>query len=175
MWRRDGHGEAYIYAKEGGQRDDFCDAYDECTSKDNFPCNVCNFKAGVSFGRGAFRFRKGQWHKIRVTVTLNDPDTPNGFLGVEFDGKQVISYDGMRWRTRDDMKIEAAEISTWFGGGDDSWATPQDTFIYLRNLKLYRTGPATAAPGARGARSAILEPGTTEQVVLEEKIEVSPY
>ena len=172
MWRREGMGEAYIYAKEGAQGPDFCSKFPDC-STNKFPCTLCDYAHGVSFGRGSFKFQKGTWQKLRITVTLNDPGTANGYLGLEYNGELVASYDKMMWRAKSDMKIEAAEMSSWFGGSDDTWSPPRDTYVLVRNVKIYRTGPATAYVGS--GRAAVVTPGPTQQTVVEEVMDIAPW
>jgi hypothetical protein len=174
MWRTDGYGEAYIYAKEGEQGHDFCTKFQDCKLK-KYPCTLCDYAHGTSFGRGSFQFKRGVWQQIRMTITLNDPDVANGYLGLEYNGKLVASYDKMKWRVSEDMNIEGVEMASWFGGSDETWAPPKDTFVYVRNLKVYRTGPATATAGADGARSALRTPGPKKQIVVEEVMDVAPW
>ncbi|KAL4522807.1 hypothetical protein Ndes2526B_g00860 [Nannochloris sp. 'desiccata'] len=174
MWRADGHGEAYVYAKEGEQGPDFCTKFPSCRLK-KFPCTLCDYAHGVSFGRGSFKFQRGVWQQIRMTITLNDPDNNNGYLGLEYNGNLVASYDQMKWRTSEAMNIEGVEVSSWFGGSDATWSPPKDTHILLRNLKVYRTGPATAASLADGGRSAIGTPGPNKQTVVEEVMDIAPW
>jgi hypothetical protein len=174
MWRADGNGEAYIYAKEGEQGPEFCTKHPPCNLK-KFPCTFCDYAKGTSFGRGTFKFQRGVWQQIRMTITLNDPNVANGYFGLEYNGKLVNSYEKMKWRVNGDMNIEGVEISSWFGGSDATWSPPKDTHILLRNVKVYRTGPATAAAGADGARSALRTPGPKKQIVVEEVMDIAPW
>lgn len=174
MWRTDGNGEAYIYAKEGEQGPDFCTKFPDCKLK-AYPCTVCDYAHGVSFGRGSFKFQRGVWQQLRITITLNDPDVTNGYLGLEYNGNLVASYDKMKWRTSGDMKVEGVEISSWFGGSDATWSPPKDTYTLIRNVKVYRTGPPTAVGEANGARSAIYAAGPKKQIVVEEVMDVAPW
>lgn len=142
MWRREGNGEVYIYAPEGKQGKNFCSKYKSCNGVD-FPCTVCNYNKGVSFGRGTFKFKRGQWQRLTLSMVLNDVGKANGYLELQVDGKRVLSYDQMRWRTRSKVKVEAIDVASWFGGSDASWSPPKDTHILIKNMKAYRTGPAT--------------------------------
>ena len=142
MWRRDGMGEVYIYAPEGKQGKNFCSKYQNCNGRE-FPCTVCNYKKGVSFGRGSFKFDKGKWHRISLSIVLNDPNKANGYVELQVNGRKVLSYDEMRWRTTNKVKVEAIDFASWFGGSDASWSPPRDTYTLIKNMKAYRTGPAT--------------------------------
>ena len=147
MWRSQGRGEAFVFSKE--------------------------HKEGDSIGRGDFVFQKGQWQKIRITIELNSPSKANGYLGLEFNGKLVISDKNVRWRNSKDTVIEAVEMASWFGGGTEDWASTLDTYVLLRNIKLYRSGPPTATDTqARSATGGITE--SFEQVVLTKVIPESP-
>lgn len=70
-----------------------------------------------------------------------------------------------------DINIEAVEIASWFGGSDATWGPPTDTFVLIRNLKMYRIGPTTGEVQAvslgTGAAAA------TVQTVVEEVIEAA--
>ena len=76
-------------------------------------------------------------------MVLNDVGKANGYLELQVDGKRVLSYDQMRWRTTSSVKVEAIDVASWFGGSDASWSPPKDTHILIKNMKAYRTGPAT--------------------------------
>jgi len=56
MWREDGYGEAYVYATND-QDPGFC----------HTPGTKCDYHAGHSLMRGAFRFQTGRWTKIALT------------------------------------------------------------------------------------------------------------
>ncbi|KAG2222545.1 hypothetical protein INT45_002676 [Circinella minor] len=64
MWRRKGDGEIYAYMPEKEQRKDLCDEKG----------NICNPNYGYSLGRGSWRFKLGEWVKVRQTVKLNRAD-----------------------------------------------------------------------------------------------------
>ena len=104
MWRRNGGGEIYAYLP---------------SSK----------KHGTSIGRGNWQFIPGKWQHLEQEVKLNQPGSNNGQVKVWLDGKKVLDEDGLTFRTTETLKIEGIFFSTFFGGGDASWATPKDVFI----------------------------------------------
>ena len=104
MWRKKGDGEVYAYLP---------------TSK----------KYGTSIGRGEWRFIPGRWYRLEQEVTLNKPGSKNGRIRVWLDGKKVLDQKKLTFRTTDKLKIEGIFFSTFFGGGDASWATPKDVFV----------------------------------------------
>lgn len=170
MWRTDGNGEAYLYADRGVQANQLCESYPRCGGN-KYPCTYCNPGAGVSYGRGTFKFKKGQWNKIKISMILNDVGKKNGYLDLEFNGKKVLSFDKMVWRTSNDIYIEGVDFSTWFGGSDDTWSPSSDTYTLFRNMKAYRTGAPTIERSS--SRAASLSASTVDQVVIEEYMDVA--
>lgn len=108
MWRRDGQGEAYLYVPQGRQASGFCPqegrssgvngGFPGCTTRGPYPCTECNNKAGYSFGRGSFKFRRGEWNKIHMSLTLNTAGQADGKIEMQHNGVTVLSYDKMVWR-----------------------------------------------------------------------------
>jgi hypothetical protein len=111
MWRTGGAGEVYAYLP---------------TSQSH----------GTSFGRGNWKFSTGKWHQIEQQVTLNSVGSPNGEIKVLFDGKQVLDQQGILFRTTDALKIDGVLFSTFFGGGDATWATPVDTYVDFADFSI---------------------------------------
>lgn len=103
MWRRGGDGEVYAYLP---------------TSE----------KHGTSLGRGCWFFTPGRWTAIQQRVRLNTPGETDGEITVWQDGRQVLTQTGLTFRTTDDLKIDGLFFSTFFGGGDTSWASPVDQY-----------------------------------------------
>jgi hypothetical protein len=151
MWRTDGHGESYLYVPEGKQTSDFCTQYQKCAGTKRIPCIECNYAAGVSWGRGTFQFKRGEWNKITMSVTLNTPNVTDGSLEIKHNDIVVIRNDKVNWRQYDNIFIEGVEVSTWFGGSDNTWAPAYDTHIMLRNFKAWRKD----LPIARTARNSV--------------------
>ena len=68
-----------------------------------------------------------------------------------------------------DANIEGVEISTWFGGSDNTWGPSKDVYTMFRNFKLWRDD-AVAPVSAQ----AVLQSLPPEQVVVVEDMEVAP-
>jgi hypothetical protein len=102
MWRDLGYGEVYAYLPTSTQH-------------------------GTSLGRGKWRFTKGKWYQLEQEVQLNSPKTANGSIVVRVDGNQVYKASNLKFRTVDSLQIEGLFFSTFFGGGDLTWATPITT------------------------------------------------
>ena len=111
MWRRNGDGEVYAYRP---------------TSKDY----------GTSIGRGNWQFQPGTWHHLEQEIKLNSPGQADGQIKVWLDGVQVLDIEGITFRYVDSLKIDGIFFSTFFGGGNSSWATPKDTYIDFAEFSI---------------------------------------
>jgi hypothetical protein len=113
MWRKNGQGELYAYLPTS-------EVY------------------GTSIGRGSWQFKTGIWHHLEQVLTLNDPQTTDGRIQVFVDGVKVIDQKGLTFRSIADLKIEGLFFSTFFGGSDSSWATPNDVYIDFAEFSVSR-------------------------------------
>ncbi len=111
MWRKDGDGEVYAYLPSSREH-------------------------GTSIGRGNWRFQPGTWHHLEQVVVLNQPGKANGQIQVWLDGKKVLTENALTFRTTNALKIEGILFSTFFGGGDSSWATPKDVYADFANFSV---------------------------------------
>jgi hypothetical protein len=102
MWRTEGQGEVYVY----------------------MPSST---KFGTSLGRGSFRFTPGKWHCVEQELSLNTPGQADGQVRVWLDSEAVFEQQQLFFRSVPDLRIEGVFFSTFFGGGDPSWAPPRDT------------------------------------------------
>jgi len=129
MWRANGQAEAYVYVPK------------QLAGYYNLPKTLVNKNGyGDSVWRGLFKLTKGKWHKIKIHVRLNsftDTTIPNydGVLRLAIDD-QCQSYDQMLWVTDPSLMIAVLMMETFFGGSDDSWSTPIDTWTYMRNFQV---------------------------------------
>jgi len=121
MWRRSGAGEVYAY----------------------LPTST---KHGTSIGRGSWTWPTSRWVQIIQHVRLNNPGKADGVLDVWFQGKQVLHRTDITYRTTRDLKIDGVFFSSFFGGGDRSWATPRDQYADFAAIRL---SPTAIAPTAR--------------------------
>jgi hypothetical protein len=104
MWRRNGDGEVYAYLPTGVER-------------------------GTSLGRGNWRFQQGKWYLVEQAVQLNTPGRSNGSIRLWINEDLVVNDHSLTFRTTPELKIEGILFSTFFGGKDLSWATPQATHV----------------------------------------------
>jgi hypothetical protein len=103
MWRAGGAAEVYSY----------------------LPSSV---EHGTSLGRGAWTWPTGRWVRVEQHVRLNTPGVADGVLDVTVNGRSVLRERGLTYRTVPTLRIDGVFFSTFFGGGDASWATPVDQY-----------------------------------------------
>ncbi|NER82123.1 MAG: hypothetical protein F6K42_21695 [Leptolyngbya sp. SIO1D8] len=111
MWRGEGDGEVYAYLP---------------TSE----------KYGTSIGRGNWQFQPNVWYELEQEVKLNHPDRANGQVRFWVNGDLVIDQKGLVFRTDDSLEIDGIFFSSFFGGGDSSWATPKDVHIDFADFSV---------------------------------------
>lgn len=82
----------------------------------------------------------GKWMRIVMRVRLNDVNgekiADNGQLQTWVDGNLVVDVDTLRLRNSQEQKIDQFYFSTFFGGGDPSYAPRWDSYIRFRNLQI---------------------------------------
>jgi hypothetical protein len=111
MWRRGGAGEVYAY----------------------LPTSVAH---GTSLGRGAWSITPGRWQCLAQTVVLNTPGVANGSITVRVEGRQVFAAKGLLFRTTPALRIDGVFFSTFFGGGDPSWASPRQQYADFADIAV---------------------------------------
>ncbi len=111
MWRTDGDAEVYAY----------------------LPTSVAH---GTSLGRGRWTWPTGVWAGVEQHVRLNTPGRTDGQVQVWLNGVLVFEQTGLTFRTTAGLRIEGLFFSTFFGGGDASWATPRDQYADFAGFEL---------------------------------------
>jgi hypothetical protein len=111
MWRTGGAGEVYAY----------------------LPSSV---EHGTSLGRGSWQFIPGHWALTEQEVRLNTPGQADGSITVWVNGTQVFQQGGLVYRTTPSLKIDGLFFSTFFGGGDSSWASPSDQYAEFAEFSI---------------------------------------
>jgi len=139
MWRTDGMGEVYAYLPENNANDALC-------SSNHFLCNQDGF--GTSIDRGSFSFVTGKWNLVTLLVRLNSPlNTLNGEITLYYNNVKALDEQAIQLRTDNDINIGGLYFSTFFGGNDASWAPPQTTHAYFRNIQLFGSSAASNLTG----------------------------
>jgi len=113
MWRRGGAGEVYAYA---ANRPDNC---------------------GWSLGRGNWWFHPGRWAQISQEVILNTPGIADGSVRLWIDGQLVVEQSGLHYRDTAQTTIRGMFFSTFFGGNDQSWASPRTQSAQFSDFRLF--------------------------------------
>jgi len=117
---------------------------------------ICNNDWGTSLGRSTFSFVTGKWQTVWLYVELNEVGYRNGLVSLWYNGVQAMKIQNLELRTSSNIdSIAGLFFSTFFGGDDASWASPETQYSYFRNIQLYAglgasnaTGPRSAAPSA---------------------------
>jgi len=124
MWRRGGAGEVYAY----------------------LPSSITH---GTSLGRGSWSVTPGRWQSIEQSVRLNTPGNADGEITVWLDGQKVFSQTQVVFRTTASLHIDGVFFSSFFGGGDPSWASPTDQHADFADFSVgsgLLSPPATPSP-----------------------------
>ncbi|KAJ6499286.1 polysaccharide lyase family 14 protein [Mycena sanguinolenta] len=153
MWRSNGAGEAYAYIPTPNN---LC--------KDNNV--ICNSDFGISLSRGSFTFLSGQWNHIALLVQLNNPvDVANGNVEVYFNNVQAFTQQNLQIRASDSVTAGGLYFSTFFGGSDSSWATPNTAHTYFRNFELYGSSNPSTLSGSKVSSGTSLSPALLPTIV----------
>ena len=133
MWRNDNNGEVYAYLAD-------------------------THGYGMQLGCGNWTWQPGKWTKVQETVRLNTPGSANGSITVYINGKAALDALGLTFRTVSSLKINGLFFSTFFGGSDKAWATPQTQHVDFAGFAV-TSQPLSAPPAAactvrlRGSRA----------------------
>lgn len=85
--------------------------------------NACGDDYLYETGNGAVKFQPGSWHTVEHRIVMNTPGTSDGIVEAWFDGKLALSDKSFLLRLADGTYgIDTLYFSTFFGGGDSSWA-----------------------------------------------------
>lgn len=127
-WRHNFTAEAYLYIPENQTP--------EYKKNNNV---ISNGKYGDSIWRDIFQFDKDIWNTIKIYVKLNTfkngiPNT-DGILKLSINN-DTKRFDKLIWRTDINTSVTAIMFSTFFGGSTEKYATPNDTWIYFRNMNI---------------------------------------
>ncbi len=124
MWRSGGRIVQYVYHPD--QKDVWGDDFD--WKVEGEPC----------------RFIPGKWHCVETQVRLNTPGERDGFLRSWLDGVEALKAEGLRFRDVGSLRVDGLYFSTFFGGGDLSWAPSEDQTIWFDDFVLSASpiGPA---------------------------------
>lgn len=83
-----------------------------------------------------FYFKTGVWHQVFQELILNDPGLANGVFRLWLDGRYIGEDANILIRTVDGLKINGLFFDVFFGGNDNSWAPPADTYIEFSDFHI---------------------------------------
>jgi hypothetical protein len=83
----------------------------------------------------------GKWHQIAQRIQINTPGQADGEIEVWFDGKQVLSRSGIRWRVGEKGQIDSLYFSTFHGGNTPDWAPHVDCVAFFDEFVISREPP----------------------------------
>jgi hypothetical protein len=128
MWRENGMGELYLYANREAQDPSIC----------QMPNNYCSPTFGWSLNTGSFTFARDAWTDIEETITLNTPGQRNGVLAIKVNGREVIRYNNIVFRTSSypNIRVDGMDVETFFGGNGPEWASPTRQLTKFREFIL---------------------------------------
>ncbi|NUP04566.1 MAG: hypothetical protein HOW73_00715 [Polyangiaceae bacterium] len=124
MWRTAGAAVQYMYFPE--------------------KVNDCGDDYDYASGGSATQFEPGTWHTVEHHLEMNTPGEHDGILKAWFDGEPALDEQMFLYRLADaTYEIDTLYFSTFFGGGDSSWAPTSDQVVDFDDfvVKTGRIGP----------------------------------
>jgi len=83
-------------------------------------------------------FKRDVWYTLTQHVKLNTPGFYDGMLEVWVDDKEVLRESNVRFRRAGDgWQITGMYFSTFFGGGDSTWATTKKETAYFDSFVIW--------------------------------------
>ncbi|CAE6378173.1 unnamed protein product [Rhizoctonia solani] len=129
MWRKDGTAELYTYLPPSAES---TNKKAVCSSNGS----SCDGDYGWSLGRGEWKWETGKWQTIAQKVTLNDVGKNNGEVIVYYNGAVVYSAKNVVIRTKENADPRGAMVQSFFGGHDQTWASPKDQKLWISDLSM---------------------------------------
>ena len=131
MWRDASAREAYVYRPASVKQD---------PTYRKLPGLTINDRYGDSIFRGSFRFNAGTWNSLKLEAALNSLDSKGKPVA---DGLMSLTINGVCKRSermilRADKSVRISGIcgASFFAGSDKLWATPIDTYVIHKDLKI---------------------------------------
>jgi len=84
------------------------------------------------------RLENGVWNDIELEMKMNDKGSRNGFLRIKVNKKEKTLSDVCFSKDPEDTPFKFFQASTWFGGGDASYAPKKDTYILYKDVTLIK-------------------------------------
>jgi hypothetical protein len=81
-------------------------------------------------------FVPGVWHTIEARILMNTPGQYDGIIQAWLDGIQSLNVTNMRFRDVSSFAVDSLRFSTFFGGGNSTYAPTKDEFIYFDDFVI---------------------------------------
>lgn len=105
------------------------------------PNQTTKYGPGYSYryaSGGRTYINDNKWHSIEHYVKMNTPGKTDGVFQAWFDGTRVLNLQNIRFRDDTSYAIDMLMFSVFFGGGDASFATTKDEYLYFDDFVLSR-------------------------------------
>ncbi len=103
--------------------------------------NACGDDYEYTPGGAAAHFEPGTWHTVEHRLVMNTPGDHDGVLQAWFDGEAALDDAAFLYRLAGaTYGIDTLYFSTFFGGGDQSWA-PAEAQVADFDDFIVSTGP----------------------------------
>lgn len=84
---------------------------------------------GTSLRQSRISFTRGKWIELIQEIELNTPGNSNGRLRAWVDGQLLVNLDNVNFRSSAALLIDGIYFDVFFGGNDDTWAAPKNTYV----------------------------------------------
>jgi hypothetical protein len=128
MFLSQGQGDLYLYLDRSKQTESFCLLAEGR--------KTCQNRYGESIGKGNYSLNVGTWNTLKQVITLNSIGKNDGSFTVFKDGKQVMYFNQVSWRSNANVSFIGIDFETFFGGATSDWATPIEQYSYFKDFKL---------------------------------------
>jgi hypothetical protein len=136
MFRERGAAIGYAYFPLSGAGQGSFDAQSDAFKE------VAKVKSGAGIDMGHTRhdetdmmLKAGDWNTISMSVNLGTSFEANGSVSVNTNGV-TRSCDGILWRTDPECRICALNFVAFFGGGDNEWNSPVDSYCMFKDVSF---------------------------------------
>lgn len=131
-WRKDFDGEVYVYLPKSQNKEYF-----------QLPGFRSNGKYGDSLWKGFLKFDHVNWNNVTLEVKLNtiynNIPQEDGMLSITINNN-TFSFDKVVFREKQEIMLTSLLFDTFFGGGSEKYATPNETYTYFKNITLEKLG-----------------------------------
>ena len=87
-------------------------------------------------------FKPDTWVRVEHRIVMNTPGKKDGIVEAWWNGTLALSRKNVRFRDVSSFAIDGFYFSTFFGGGDSSWSSSKDEFVYFDDFVI-ATQPIT--------------------------------